>query len=185
MDLGPGAGVHGGELVAAGTLPEILSNKHSLTAQYLTGELAIPIPKKRNAPSEERGWLEVLGAKENNLRNLDARIPLGTFTAITGVSGSAGGSSAFSALTGGTNTSAAMLVETGASLWVTGSGNVSCATSHSEASRSRVRRQLATCRRRQVPVQPHGKHRPAAARSVRSLVHEYHSRHDLRNGMQH
>jgi excinuclease ABC subunit A len=88
VDLGPGAGVHGGELVAAGTLPEILKNKKSLTAQYLTGELAIPIPKKRNAPSEERGWLEVLGAKENNLRNLDARIPLGTFTAITGVSGS-------------------------------------------------------------------------------------------------
>ena len=88
VDLGPGAGVHGGELVAAGTLPEILKNKNSLTAQYLTGELTIPIPKKRNAPSEERGWLEVLGAKENNLRNLDARIPLGTFTAITGVSGS-------------------------------------------------------------------------------------------------
>ncbi len=88
VDLGPGAGVHGGELVAAGTLPEILKNKNSLTAQYLTGELTIPIPKKRNAPSEERGWLEVIGAQENNLRNLDARIPLGTFTAITGVSGS-------------------------------------------------------------------------------------------------
>jgi excinuclease ABC subunit A len=88
VDLGPGAGVHGGELVAAGTLPDILKNKNSLTAQYLTGELTISIPKKRNAPSEERGWLEVLGAKENNLRNLDARIPLGTFTAITGVSGS-------------------------------------------------------------------------------------------------
>ena len=88
MDLGPGAGVHGGELVAAGSLPEILRNKSSLTAQYLTGELSIPVPKKRIAPSEERGWLEVLGAKENNLRNLDARIPLGTFTAVTGVSGS-------------------------------------------------------------------------------------------------
>ncbi|HXR47227.1 MAG TPA: excinuclease ABC subunit UvrA [Candidatus Limnocylindrales bacterium] len=88
VDLGPGAGVHGGELVAAGPLPEILRNQHSLTAQYLTGELTIPVPKKRNAPSEERGWLEVLGAKENNLRNIDARIPLGTFTAITGVSGS-------------------------------------------------------------------------------------------------
>ena len=88
VDLGPGAGVHGGELVAAGPLPEILRNKNSLTAQYLTGELSIPVPKKRNAPSEERGWLEVLGAKENNLRNIDARIPLGTFTAITGVSGS-------------------------------------------------------------------------------------------------
>ncbi len=88
VDLGPGAGVHGGELVAAGALPEILRNKNSLTAKYLTGELTIPIPKKRNAPSEDRGWLEVLGAKENNLRNIDARIPLGTFTAITGVSGS-------------------------------------------------------------------------------------------------
>jgi len=88
VDLGPGAGVHGGELVAAGTLPEILVIKNSLTAQYLRGELAIPIPKKRLAPTEERGWLEVLGAKENNLRNIDARIPLGTFTCVTGVSGS-------------------------------------------------------------------------------------------------
>jgi excinuclease ABC subunit A len=88
VDLGPGAGVHGGELVAAGTLTEILLNKNSLTAQYLNGELAIPIPKKRLAPTEERGWLEVLGAKENNLRNIDARIPLGTFTCVTGVSGS-------------------------------------------------------------------------------------------------
>jgi excinuclease ABC subunit A len=88
LDLGPGAGVHGGELVAAGTLPEILSNQHSLTAKYLTGELAIPIPKKRNSPTEEKGWLEILGAKENNLQNIDARIPLGTFTCVTGVSGS-------------------------------------------------------------------------------------------------
>jgi excinuclease ABC subunit A len=88
LDLGPGAGVHGGELVAAGTLPEILACTKSLTGQYLTGELSIPIPKKRNAPSEEKGWLEILGASENNLQNLDARIPLGTFTCITGVSGS-------------------------------------------------------------------------------------------------
>ncbi|MGA2802219.1 MAG: excinuclease ABC subunit UvrA [Verrucomicrobiota bacterium] len=88
IDLGPGAGVHGGELVAAGTLPEILKNPNSLTAKYLTGELTIPIPKKRLAPSEERGWLEVLGARENNLQNIDARIPLGTFTCVTGVSGS-------------------------------------------------------------------------------------------------
>jgi excinuclease ABC subunit A len=88
VDLGPGAGVHGGELVAAGALPEILKNPNSLTAKYLTGELTIPIPKKRLAPSENRGWLEVLGARENNLHNLDARIPLGTFTCVTGVSGS-------------------------------------------------------------------------------------------------
>ena len=88
VDLGPGAGVHGGELVAAGALPEILKNPNSLTAKYLTGELAIPVPQSRVKPSPERGWLEVLGARENNLRNIDARIPLGTFTCVTGVSGS-------------------------------------------------------------------------------------------------
>jgi len=88
VDLGPGAGIHGGGLVAAGTLPEILKNPDSLTAKYLTGELTIPIPKKRLAPSNDRGWLEVLGAKENNLHNIDARIPLGMFTCVTGVSGS-------------------------------------------------------------------------------------------------
>ena len=87
LDLGPGAGVHGGELIAAGPLPEILKSKNSLTAKYLTGELQIPIPKKRISPSE-KGWLEILGARENNLQNIDARIPLGTFTCVTGVSGS-------------------------------------------------------------------------------------------------
>ncbi|HTR42364.1 MAG TPA: excinuclease ABC subunit UvrA, partial [Pseudomonadales bacterium] len=88
LDLGPGAGVHGGELVAAGTYAEILANKSSLTAKYLTGELNIPVPKKRNAPSEEKGWVEIIGAKENNLQNIDVRIPLGTLTCVTGVSGS-------------------------------------------------------------------------------------------------
>jgi excinuclease ABC subunit A len=88
LDLGPGAGVHGGELVAAGTLPEILAVKKSLTGQYLTGELEIPVPKKRISPTEEKGWLEVLGCAENNLQNIDVRIPLGLFTCVTGVSGS-------------------------------------------------------------------------------------------------
>jgi len=88
MDLGPGAGVRGGELVAAGTLEEILKNPRSLTAKYLTGELNIPVPKKRVRATPEKGWIEIIGAKENNLQNIDAKIPLGTLTCVTGVSGS-------------------------------------------------------------------------------------------------
>jgi excinuclease ABC subunit A len=88
LDLGPGAGVHGGELVAAGTLPEILAAKKSLTGQYLTGELSIAVPKKRKAPDKDRGWIEVLGCTENNLQDIDLRIPIGTLTCVTGVSGS-------------------------------------------------------------------------------------------------
>src|SRR5205814_2742402 len=88
VDLGPGAGVHGGEVVVAGALAEVLAHPRSLTACYLRGELSIPVPKKRVRPSHDRGWLEVLGAAENNLRDIDARIPLGTLTCVTGVSGS-------------------------------------------------------------------------------------------------
>jgi excinuclease ABC subunit A len=88
VDLGPGAGVHGGEVVAAGPLAEVLANPRSLTARYLAGELSIPLPRKRIKPSRDRGWLEILGARENNLCNIDVRIPLGTLTCVTGVSGS-------------------------------------------------------------------------------------------------
>ncbi len=88
LDLGPGAGVRGGELVAAGTVAEIEGCPRSLTGQYLKGELKISIPKTRVKPSLVRGWLEILGAAENNLKNIDARIPLGAFTVVTGVSGS-------------------------------------------------------------------------------------------------
>jgi excinuclease ABC subunit A len=65
-----------------------LADTHSLTAKYLSGELSIPVPKKRVAPSTEKGWIEILGASENNLKNIDVRIPLGTLTCVTGVSGS-------------------------------------------------------------------------------------------------
>jgi excinuclease ABC subunit A len=88
LDLGPGAGVRGGEVVAAGTLPEIEGNPRSLTGQYLKGELSIPTPRKRIQPARRSPWLELLGASENNLRNIDVRIPLGTMTCVTGVSGS-------------------------------------------------------------------------------------------------
>jgi excinuclease ABC subunit A len=88
LDLGPGAGIRGGELVAVGTLAEIETNPRSLTGKYLTGELSIPVPKSRIVPSDERGWLEIIGATENNLQDVDAKIPLGTLTCVTGVSGS-------------------------------------------------------------------------------------------------
>ena len=87
-DLGPGAGVRGGELVAIGTPAEICANPRSLTGMYMSGELKIAVPTKRVKPSNDRGWLEIVGARENNLRNLHVRIPLGTVTCVTGVSGS-------------------------------------------------------------------------------------------------
>jgi excinuclease ABC subunit A len=88
LDLGPGAGVRGGELVAAGTVADIEASPRSLTGQYLKGDLKIAVPKSRVKASTVSGWLEVLGATENNLKNIDARIPLGALTAVTGVSGS-------------------------------------------------------------------------------------------------
>ena len=88
LDLGPGAGVRGGELVAAGTVADIEAAPRSLTGQYLKGELKIALPKNRYKPSAERGWLEIVGARENNLKDINVRIPLGAMTAVTGVSGS-------------------------------------------------------------------------------------------------
>ena len=88
LDLGPGAGVQGGEIVAAGTVAEVLANPNSLTGKYLKGELEIAVPKERVRPFAQGEWLEVVGARENNLQNVTARIPLGTLTCVTGVSGS-------------------------------------------------------------------------------------------------
>ncbi|WP_420416917.1 excinuclease ABC subunit UvrA, partial [Pacificispira sp.] len=87
VDMGPGAGVHGGEVVAAGLPAEVMQNSRSLTAQYLTGMKQIEIPKKRRKGHKGQ-LLKVIGARENNLRNVDATIPLGTLTVVTGVSGS-------------------------------------------------------------------------------------------------
>ncbi len=85
VDIGPGAGAHGGEVIVTGTAEEIMANPNSITGAYLSGRLKIPVPQQRKVPS---GWLTVKGAKENNLKNIDVKIPLGIMTCITGVSGS-------------------------------------------------------------------------------------------------
>jgi excinuclease ABC subunit A len=86
VDFGPGAGVRGGEIIVNGNLNDLIHSDRSLTGAYLTGKLSIPIPKKRRKPNKE--WLEVVGAKHHNLKNVHAKIPLKTFIAVTGVSGS-------------------------------------------------------------------------------------------------
>lgn len=85
VDIGPGAGEHGGEVIATGTAEEIMKNKNSITGAYLSGRIRIPVPKERRKPT---GFITVKGARENNLKNIDVKIPLGIMTCITGVSGS-------------------------------------------------------------------------------------------------
>lgn len=85
VDIGPGAGEHGGHVIAAGTAQDIMKNPDSITGAYLSGRIRIPVPAQRRRAS---GYIEILGAEQNNLKNIDVRIPLGIFTCVTGVSGS-------------------------------------------------------------------------------------------------
>ncbi len=85
VDIGPRAGEHGGEVIAAGTAKQIMKNRKSITGQYLSGKLQVPVPEVRRKPS---GYIEVKGAQENNLKNVNVKVPLGVFTCVTGVSGS-------------------------------------------------------------------------------------------------
>ena len=85
IDIGPGAGEHGGEVIAQGTAQEIMEVPESITGQYLSGKLQIPVPEIRRKPN---GWLTVKGAAENNLKNINVKFPIGVFTCVTGVSGS-------------------------------------------------------------------------------------------------
>src|SRR5690606_22734607 len=88
IDMGPGAGEHGGQVIAQGTPEQVLANPDSLTGQYLSGARRIPIPRRRPVSESDTAWLRLLGARGNNLKSVDLHVPLGRLVCIAGVSGS-------------------------------------------------------------------------------------------------
>ena len=160
LDIGPGAGVHGGEIVAQGSVKDMLASPRSVTGQFLSGKRGIEVPTERRQPIDDESWLRLNGASANNLKQVDLAIPAGLFTCVTGVSGSGK-----STLINDTLFRLAAMELNGAS---TAAGRVRIGRGHGSVRQGRRHRPVAD--RPHAAFQPGHLHRPvhAAARAVRA-----------------